>query len=75
LGVLRYVKGTIVYKIKYNKYNIGIIGYSDVDWVGDLDKRKSTLGYIFMVGVGAISWGSKKQACVSLSSTEVENMK
>ena len=36
------------------------IGYSDADWVGDLDDRKSTSGYVFQIGGGAVSWRSKK---------------
>ena len=42
-------------------------GYSDSDWAGDLNDRKSTSGYVFTVGGGAISWKSKKQSCVALS--------
>ena len=51
---------------------IKIIGYTDADWAGDIEKRKSTSGFIFLLGNGAISWGSKKQACVALSTTEAE---
>jgi len=34
--------------------------YCDVDWVGNMDDHKSTLGYVFLLGNGAISWNSKK---------------
>jgi len=51
-----------------------IAGYSDADWVGDHDDRKSTGSYIFKIGVGAIAWQSKKQSIVALSSTEAEYM-
>jgi hypothetical protein len=47
-------------------------GYSDSDWAEDRDDRRSTSGYTFQVGNGAISWKSRKQATVSLSSTEAE---
>ena len=48
------------------------VGYSDSDWAGDLNDRKSTSGYVFTVGGGAISWKSKKQSCVALSTAEAE---
>jgi len=47
-------------------------GYTDADWGGDLDERKSTSGYAFLLNDGAISWSSKKQTCVSLSTMEAE---
>ena len=43
------------------------IGFSDADWAGDIDDRKSTSGYLFQVGGASISWKSKKQSCVALS--------
>ncbi|GKU96986.1 hypothetical protein SLEP1_g10166 [Rubroshorea leprosula] len=42
------------------------------DYAGDLDDRKSTSGFVFMLGSGAISWSSKKQPIVTLSTTEAE---
>nr|CAN63536.1 hypothetical protein VITISV_002860 [Vitis vinifera] len=44
----------------------------DSDYAGDLDDRKSTSGYVFMMGTGVVSWSSKKQPIVTLSSTEAE---
>ena len=70
--VLRYIKGTLKLKLKYETGNTNIIGYTDADWAGDVLRRKSTSGFIFLLGNGAISWGSKKQACVALSTTEAE---
>lgn len=49
-----------------------LIGYSDSDFAGDLDTRKSTSGYIFMLNGGPISWSSQKQPFVALSTTEAE---
>ena len=50
------------------------IGFSDADWAGDIDDRKSTSGYLFQVGGASISWKSKKQSCVALSMAEAEYM-
>ena len=47
-------------------------GWTDADWGGDVDDRKSTSGYVYTFAGGAIAWRSKKQATVSLSSTEAE---
>eukprot|EP00253_Pinus_taeda_P035241 PITA_35241 len=49
-------------------------GTSDYDWAGDLDQRRSTSGYVFNLFGGAISWMSKKQSVVALSTTEAEYM-
>ena len=48
--------------------------YSDSDWAGDVEDRKSTFDYVFKVVGGSISWGSKKQSSVSLSTSEAEYM-
>lgn len=49
-------------------------GYCDADWAGDEGDRRSTTGYVFMLGVGAISWNSKRQPTIALSTTEAEYM-
>ena len=49
-------------------------GFSDSDWAGDVEDRKSTTGYVFHLGSGVISWSSKKQQVVSLSTAEAEYM-
>jgi len=49
-----------------------IHGFVDADWVGDLDQRRSTSGYVFNLFGGAVSWMSKKQSVVALSTTEAE---
>ena len=71
--VLRYIKGTLDYGLKfvYSK-NFVLYGYSDADWAGDIESRKSTSGYVFRLGGCTISWKSKKQPVVALSSTEAE---
>ena len=47
-------------------------GYSDSDFQSDRDSRKSTLGYVFTLGGGAISWRSVKQSCIVDSTMEAE---
>ncbi|KAM2899811.1 hypothetical protein FF1_006000 [Malus domestica] len=49
-----------------------LVGYTDNDYAGDQDDRKSTSGYIFMIGLGAVLWSSRKQHVVTLSTTEAE---
>ena len=72
--ILRYLKGTYELGICYKKGGgtSDIVAYSDSDYAGDLDDRRSTSGYVFMMGTGTVSWSSKKQAVVTLSTTEAE---
>ena len=49
-----------------------LIGFTDSDWVGDPDDRKSTAGYVFTLGAGPITWSYKKQSAIYLSSAEAE---
>lgn len=73
--IFRYLRGTIDYKIVYSKEGNGKLnGFSDADWASDVDKRRSCTGYVFKFCDGAISWGSKRQPTVALSSTEAEYM-
>ena len=53
---------------------LDIRGFVDVDWAGDLDQRRSTNGYVFNLFGGAVSWMSKKQSVVALSTREAEYM-
>jgi hypothetical protein len=73
--LLAYVKGTIDYKITYRRgvgSGIKPIGYVDADYAGDLETRRSTSGEVFMMSGGPVSWSSKKQATVALSTVEAE---
>jgi Tfp pilus assembly protein PilW len=51
-----------------------VLGYCDADWGGDLEDRRSTIGFVFMIGGGAISSSSKRQPTIALSTTEAEYM-
>jgi hypothetical protein len=55
-----------------DEYDVELTGFSDSDWAGNPDDRRSTSGYAFHIGSGVVSWSSKKQPTVSLSSTEAE---
>lgn len=71
--ILRYLRGTSSYGIFYKRgEKSDLLGFTDSDYVGDLDYRKSTSGYVFMLGSGAVSWSSRKQEIVTLSTTEAE---
>ena len=69
--ILRYLKGTAQYALSYRK-DCDIVGFSDSDWAGNLDDRKSISGNLFVYGGGAISWLSKKQPVIALSTSEAE---
>jgi hypothetical protein len=72
--ILRYLKGTIDFKLVYTKENEKetLTGYADADFANDVDDRKSISGYIFKLFGNTVSWSTKKQATISLSSTEAE---
>lgn len=70
--IMRYLKGTIDHKLTYGPSRTDIIGYSDADYGGDIDDRKSTSGYVFVKNGTALCWQSKKQKVVAQSTTEAE---
>eukprot|EP00253_Pinus_taeda_P014834 PITA_14834 len=71
--VLRYVCGTSDYGLLYTCNSDPILNvYTDSDWAGSVDDRKSTAGYVFSLGSNIVTWTSKKQQAVALSSTEAE---
>ena len=71
--VLHYVKDTSDYGLLYSQSsNPKLNGFIDSDWAGSIDNKKSTFGYVFSLGSGAVTWTSKKQQAISLSSTEAE---
>jgi hypothetical protein len=73
--VMRYLKGTIEYGIKYDAdCEFRLHGYSDSDMASSVIDRKSTSGCCFSLGSGMISWFSRKQISVVLNTTEAEYM-
>jgi transposase InsO family protein len=73
IRILRYLKGTPGKGIKFEKSEkLEIEGYTDADWAGNIVDRKSTSGYFTFVGGNLVTWRSKKQNVVALSSAEAE---
>ena len=72
--ILRYLKGTLSLGLTYNKSSKNLVGYSDSDWGGNLDNRRSTTGYLFKIFGGTISWRVQLQPTVALSTVEAEYM-
>jgi hypothetical protein len=73
--IVRYIAGTTEYGCTYKSYAISelkLLGFSDSDHAGDLEKRRSTSGVLFFLNGNAITWCSQKQRLVSLSSCEAE---
>jgi hypothetical protein len=74
LGLLRYLHGTTNLGITYNfaAKPLQLVAYADADWAGSLIDRKSTSGFFTLINGSSISWESRKQSVVALSSTEAE---
>ncbi|KAL3651407.1 hypothetical protein CASFOL_004409 [Castilleja foliolosa] len=71
--ILRYLGGTVHLGLNLQRPdNLNITGFADSDWASDIDDRRSVSGYCVYLGRNLISWSSKKQHCVSRSSTEAE---
>ncbi|MCO5551483.1 hypothetical protein L7F22_005452 [Adiantum nelumboides] len=71
-GILRYLKGTKNLCICFGKLPLSVDGFTDADFAGHPDCRKSTSGYVFTFTGGAVSWISRLQKCVALSTIEAE---
>ena len=70
--ILRYLKGTSGMCLCFRKSNLTLQGFSDADLGRDSDTKKSTTGYIFILGGIAVNWKSKLQHRVALSTMEAE---
>ncbi|PWZ27601.1 Retrovirus-related Pol polyprotein from transposon TNT 1-94 [Zea mays] len=73
--ILRYLKGTSHFELLFNKNSmkeIGVMGFVDSDFDGDLDKRRSISGYVFSLCSSAVSWRASLQSVTALSTTEAE---
>ena len=73
MHVVGYIKNTIDYGITYSRdYDISPYAFVDADYGGCRDTRCSTSGYVFIMAGGPVSWSSKRQATVALSTVEAE---
>jgi transposase InsO family protein len=72
--IFRYLRGTTGMKLCFTEPSATLQGFCDADWASDVDERRSCTGYVFKLSGGAISWRSKRQATIALSSTEAEYM-
>jgi hypothetical protein len=71
--IFRYLKGTEEFGLWYPKgKDLSLIAYTDADWEGCIDDRRSTSGAIFYLGECLVSWLRKKQSSIYLSTTEAE---
>ena len=71
--ILRYVKGTIDHGLQLYMFPISsLLSYTDADWGGCPDTRRSTSGYYVFLGDNLITWSAKRQTTVSKSNTEAE---
>ena len=69
--VLRYLRGTVGYGLRYtSSSDLTLVNYSDSDWDGSVDDRKNTFRCCFNLGSTMISWFSRKQSTIALSTTE-----
>jgi hypothetical protein len=70
--IFSYLQGTRNYGLRYGPSITIPTGYSDSDYAGDSDTRKSTSGFVFTLNGGTVAWSSRRQQCVSTSTTEAE---
>jgi hypothetical protein len=71
--ILRYIQGIVSLGLKFNQASSMLVSaFSDADWAGCPDDRKSTGGFAVFLGSNLISWSARKQPTVSRSSTEAE---
>jgi hypothetical protein len=71
--VMRYLQGIKDFMLTFRRSDsLEVTGYSDSDFAGCINSRKSTFGYLFMLAGGAISWKSAKQTIIASSTMEAE---
>jgi len=71
LKIIKYLKGTIKYGISFSR-NPNISVFTDADYAGDIETRRSTTGFVILIGNSPTSWCSKLQRCISTSTAESE---
>jgi hypothetical protein len=73
-GVLAYIASTSGMGLVYGREKGGLVGFCDADYAGDVDTRRSTTGYVFLLAGAVISWQSRLQQTVAVSTAEAEYM-
>jgi hypothetical protein len=68
--VLRYLRGITSFGIHYSGYPPALEGYSDSNWISNVDETKATSGYVFTLVGATVSWRSCKQTVLTKSTTE-----
>ena len=74
LYICKYLAGMTDYKLQYGLKHHGLYGYADADWASDQGSQCSITGYLVLLSGSAISWNSRAQKTIALSSTEAEYM-
>ena len=70
--LMKYLSGTMNYGILYSGFPDVLEGYSDANWISDLDEIKFIMGYVFTLGGGAVAWKSSKQTLIATSTMKSE---
>jgi hypothetical protein len=70
--LLRYIRSIKNIRIRYDPEDLNLVGYSDADYASDKVDRKSIIGNVFMLIKRAVSWLSRKQRSIVISTTEAE---
>ena len=71
-SILKYLRRTRNYMLVYSGSDLKLTGYTDSDFQGDKDSRKSTAGSVFVLNGGSVVWRSVKQSCIADSTMEAE---
>jgi hypothetical protein len=69
---MHYLIGTMDYRIHYSRYPAVLEGYSDANWISEMDEMYAMSGYVFTLGGATISWRSCKQTILMRSTMEAE---
>jgi hypothetical protein len=73
--IFRYLQGTLEFKLRFGgSLPQDLVRYCDAHWAGDLEDKRSTTWFVFIIRGGAISWSNKRQPIIVLSTTEIEYM-
>jgi hypothetical protein len=73
-AALAYLAGTPELGLTFGGKPLELCGYCDANYAGDIDTRRSTSGFVFLLGGGAVAWASKCQPTVATSTVEAEYM-